>query len=426
MVVKLSHPIRKVGLVRTAYKCRAYPTPEQAALLSRTFGCVRVVWNRTLAWRSERYRSEGANTSFTKANAHLTALKAEEDMSWLNEVSCVPLQQTLRHQQVAFSNFFAQRARHPRFPLCHIDDCRSGRQSAEFTRSGFRFRNGELFLAKNQAPLQFVWSWPDIDLDTIDPRTVTVSRDPDGRWHVSLAVEVNAPTPLPRTGSAVGIDLGVTSFAVTSNGETIANPRHLERKAKNLARYQRRMARCQKGSANRNKASIKVARAHRKVRAARSDFLHRTSTNLVRKHDVIALEDLAVKNMVKNHRLAKAISDCGWGTFRHMLEYKAARAGRQVIVVDRWYPSSKTCSHCGHVLDKLPLGVRQWTCPQCSSRHDRDVNAAKNIVAAGLAAHTGEVRVYACGGDVRHSESSRVQLPAKQEPQRVTAGIPVF
>lgn len=418
MNAKLSHPVRKVGLVRTAYKCRAYPTSEQAALLSRTFGCVRVVWNRTLAWRNERFRSESANTSFTKANAYLTALKAQEEMSWLNEVSCVPLQQTLRHQQVAFSNFFAKRARYPRFKS------RTGRQSAEFTRSEFRFRNGELFLAKNAVPLQFVWSWPDIDPGAIDPTTVTVSRDPDGRWYVSLAVEVDAPVTLPRTGSAVGIDLGITSFAVTSAGDKIANPRHLQRKAKNLARYQRRMARCQKGSANRKKASAKVARAHRRVRAARADFLHRISTNLVRTHDVIVIEDLAVQNMVKNRSLAKAISDCGWGTFRHMLEYKAARAGRQVFVIDRWHPSSKTCSQCGHLLDKLSLGVRQWTCPICSSRHDRDVNAAMNILSAGLAAHAGEARVYACGGDVRHSESSRVQLPAKQEPQRVTAGIP--
>jgi putative transposase len=215
----------------------------------------------------------------------------------------------------------------------------------------------------------------------------------------------------------VGVGLGVSHFAVTSDGERIANPRHLERKARNRARYQRRMARCKRGSNNRAKAKAKVARAHRKVRASRTDFLHRTSTRLVRDHDVIVLEDLAVKNMVRNRSLAKAVSDCGWGAFRRMVEYKAARTGRHVIVIDRWHPSSKTCSACGHLLAELKLSTRHWTCPGCGTLHDRDINAAKNILAAGLA-------VTACGGDVGHSGSSRVQSPVKQETQPVRVGIP--
>ena len=219
----------------------------------------------------------------------------------------------------------------------------------------------------------------------IDPATVTVSRDPCGRWYVSLAVEVPDPEQLPATGAVVGVDLGIKDFAVTSGGVKIANPRKLARRAQALARYQRRLARCQRGSANRGKARAKVARAHRKVRASRTDFLHRTSTALVRDHDVIVIEDLAVKNMVRNRSLAKAISDCGWGTFRQMLEYKTARAGRHLIVIDRWYPSSKTCSACGHLLAELSLNTRHWTCPSCRTRHDRDINAAKNILAAGLA-----------------------------------------
>jgi len=398
--------------MRTAYKARAYPDPEQAAALNRTFGCVRVVWNRTLAWRHQRYRGEQVKTNFVQANAYLTAMKATEESAWLNEVSSIPLQQAIRHQQVAFSNFFAKRARYPRFKS------RDGRQSAEYTRSGFRYRNGKLFLAKMGAPLEFVWSWPDIDSASIDPTTVTVSRDPCGRWYVSFAVEVVDPERLPTTGAIVGVDLGIKDFAVTSDGEKIPNPRHLERRARNLARYQRRLARCQKGSANRAKARAKVARAHRKVRASRTDFLHRTSTRLVRDHDVIVIEDLGVKNMVRNRRLARAISDCGWGTFRCMIKYKATRAGRQLIVIDRWYPSSKTCSACGHLLTELSLKTRTWQCPSCGTRHDRDINAAKNILAAGLA-------VSACGADVRHSGSSRVQSAAKQEPRPVRAGIPV-
>jgi putative transposase len=223
----------------------------------------------------------------------------------------------------------------------------------------------------------------------------------------------------------VGIDLGIKDFAVTSDGAKIPNPRSLARRERALARYQQRLARCQRGSANRAKARAKVARAHRKVRASRADFLHRTSTALVRDHDVIAVEDLAVTNMVRNRSLAKAISDCGWGTFRQMLGYKAAKAGRRLIVIDRWYPSSKTCSACGHLLTTLSLNTRTWQCPSCRTRHDRDINAAKCILAAGLAVAGGDPG-DACGADVRHSGSSRVQSAVKQEPQPVTAGIPVL
>jgi putative transposase len=399
--------------MRTAYKCRAYPTLEQVSVLNRTFGCVRVVWNRTLAWRHARYQGEQATTNFTQANAYLTAMKATEDLGWLNEVSSVPLQQAIRHQQVAFSNFFAGRARYPRYKS------RNGRQSAEYTRSGFRYRDGRLFLAKMDAPLAFTWSWPDVDAVSIDPTTVTVSKDPCGRWYVSFAVDVADPVQLPATGAVVGVDLGIKDFAVTSNGDKIANPRGLARRERNLARYQRRLARCQKGSANRAKAKAKVARAHRKVRASRQDFLHRVSARLVRDHDVIVIEDLNVADMVRNRSLAKAISDCGWGEFRRMVEYKAARAGRHLVVIDRWYPSSKTCSSCGHLLAELSLSTRTWQCPSCGTRHDRDINAAKNILAAGLA-------VSACGGDVRHPGSSRVRSPVKQEPRPVRAGIPVL
>jgi putative transposase len=274
------------------------------------------------------------------------------------------------------------------------------------------------------APLAFAWSWPEVDPFTIDPSTVTVSRDPCGRWYVSLAVEVPDLDPLPTSGRAAGVDLGVTDFAVTSNDQRITNPRHMERKARRLARYQRQMARCQPGSANRAKAKAKVARAHRKVRAARTDFLHKASTSLVRDYDLIVLEDLAVKNMVRNRTLAKAIMDCGWGTFRAMLEYKAARYGRHLVVIDRWYPSSKTCSACGYVLAGLSLDRRHWLCPSCGTRHDRDINAAKNILAAGLAVAGGNPG-HACGADVRHCGSSRVQSAVKQEPRPARTGIPV-
>jgi putative transposase len=398
--------------VRTAYRCRAYPDKQQQAVLNRTFGCIRVVWNRTLAARHARWQHQRQGTSYAETDAALTAMKRDQDLAFLSEVSSVPLQQALRHQHKAFSAFFAKRARYPRFKS------RRGRQAAHYTRSAFSLRGGELRLAKTSGPLQFTWSWPDVDTTTLDPAMVVLCWEPDGRWYVTFTIDTGAPEPLEAAGHTVGVDLGVTDFAVTSGGERIANPRHLERKARNLARYQRRLARRRKGSANRAKAAAKIARAHRKIRSARRDFLHRASTRLVRGNDLIVIEDLAVTNMVKNRRLARAISDCGWGEFRRQLAYKCERYGRDLVVIDRWYPSSKTCSACGHLLTELSLSTRHWTCPACGTRHDRDLNAAKNILAAGLA-------VSACGADVRHLERSPVRSAVKQEPQPVTAGIPV-
>jgi len=405
--------------VRTAYKCRAYPDEAQRQVLSRTFGCVRLVWNRTLAARHARWCHERTGTSYAQTDRALTEMKKDPDLAFLNEVSSVPLQQALRHQHKAFSAFFARRARYPRFKS------RCSRQSAHYTRSAFSLRGGELRLAKTDAPLRFVWSWPEADLTGLDPAMVIVSREPDGRWYVTFTTDAPGPEPLPAAGYAAGVDLGVKDFAVTSGGERIVNPRHLERKARRLARYQRRLARCHRGSANRVKAAAKVARAHRKVRDARRDFLHRASTRLVRSADTIVIEDLNVSGMVRNRHLARAISDCGWGEFRRQLAYKCERTGRELVVIDRWYPSSKTCSACGYRLAELSLSTRHWTCPSCRSRHDRDINAAKNILAAGLAVARGSPG-DACGADVRHSGSSRVRSAVKQEPWPVTAGIPVL
>ena len=239
---------------------------------------------------------------------------------------------------------------------------RRGRQAASYTPSAFRWRDSRLHLAKLATPLALVWSWPQLDPATLAPTSVSVAWDPDGRWYVTVYVTVHVqvadPVPLAATGRAVGIDLGLTDFAVLfavlGDGTRIANPRHLERKAANLARCQRRLARKQRGSANWAKAAAKLARAHRKVRAARTDFLHRVSTRLVREHDLLVIEDLHVRGMVRNHRLARAISDTGWASFRAMLAYKAQRAGRQLIVVDR-YP----------VLENL-LGLRA---PACAPGH---------------------------------------------------------
>ena len=397
--------------MRTAYRCRAYPNEVQQAVLNRTFGCVRVVWNLTLAERRRLYQAESKNLSYASSDAALTALKRQLEWTFLNEVSSVPLQQTLRHQYKAFSAFFAKRARYPRFKSRH------GRQSATFTRSAFAIRSGVLRLAKMSEPLRFVWTWPTVDVTTVDPTSVTVTRDPAGRWFVTFHVDLPGPAPLPATGQSVGIDVGLTDIAVLSTGEKIPHPRHWGRHERNLKRWQRRLARCQKGSANRAKRRVKVARAHARVADGRRDFLHKLSTRIVREHDLIALEDLQVRNMIRNRRLARAISCTGWAELRAMIEYKAEHAGRAIVAVDRWYPSSKTCSGCGHLLADLDIGTRQWACPSCGIRPDRDINAAKNILAAGRA-------VTACGGDVRRAGATQVLLPTKQETQRATAGIP--
>jgi putative transposase len=389
--------------MRTAYRCRAYPGEAQQAVLNRTFGCVRVVWNRTLAARNARWDAERKGTSYAETDRALTQMKRDSDLEFLNEVSAVPLQQALRHQHKAFGAFFEKRTRYPRFKS------RRGRQSATYTRAAFRMKNGALHLAKISGPLRFVWTWPEVDVTALDPTSVTVARDPADRWFVTFHVDVPAPVPLPARGEDAGVDMGLTHFAVLSTGEKIPHPKDWERQECKLKRWQRRLARCQNGSRNRARRAVKVARAHARVADARQDFLHKVSTGLVRRFDVIAVEDLNVAGMVRNRSLARSISCTGWAGFRAMLVYKAERSGRTVIAVDRWYPSSKICSACGHLLAELRLGTRHWACPACGTRHDRDVNAAKNILAAGLA-------VSACGGDVRRAGLTRTRPPVKQEP----------
>jgi putative transposase len=381
-------------------------------MLSRTFGCVRVVWNKTLAARQERYTTEQRNTPYKETDAALALWKRTDELSFLAEVSSVPLQQALRHQYSAFTAFYSKRGRYPRYKA------RNSRQSAHYTRSAFRIKSDGLWLAKTNTPLKVVWSWADVDMTTLNPTMVIVSRDTSGRWFVTFAVDQPDPSLLQPTHETVGIDLGITDFAVLSTGDRIANPKHMAQYERNLQRHQRRLSRCTRGSANRAKAKLKVARQHTRVRDSRRDFLHKATTALVRRFDRIAIEDLAVGNMIRNRKLSKSISECGWGTFRTMLEYKAARAGRQLITINRWYPSSKTCSTCGHLLANISLKTRHWTCPGCGTRHDRDINAAKNIdTAAGLV-------VAACGGDVRPVRATSGQPPVKQEDPLVRVGIP--
>lgn len=380
-------------MVKRSYKYRFYPSPEQAAELSRTFGCVRVVYNLALEARTAAWYQQQERISYVQSSALLTEWKKSADFAFLNEVSSVPLQQALRHLQGAFAAFWEKRAAYPRFK-----SRKKSRASAEYTRSAFRYRDGQVTLAKMDTPLDIRWSRP--LPGGAEPSTVTVSQDPAGRWFVSLMCEWPV-IPLPRCGEVVGVDAGITSLVSLSTGEKIANPRHERRDRAHLTRAQRNLSRKAKGSANRAKARVKVARAHARIADRRRDFLHKLTTRLVRENQAVVIEDLSVRNMVRNHSLARAISDAAWADLRAMLEYKCDWYGRELVVIDCWFPSSKTCSACGHMATAMPLNVREWTCANCGTRHDRDVNAAKNIRAAGLA-------VLACGAGVRpQREDSR-------------------
>ncbi len=363
-------------VVKRAYKYRFYPTCEQAAELARTFGCVRLVYNKALEERTRAYRVEGRRVSYGESSALLTRWKRGDEFAFLTEVSCVPLQQALRHLQAAFGNFFAKRAQYPTFK-----SKKKSRASAEYTRSGFRWRDGQLTLAKLDGPLSIVWSRP--LPEGAQPSTVTVSRDAAGRWFVSILVEETLH-PLEPTGSVVGVDAGITALVTLSTGEKIPNPRHERLDERKLVKAHRELSRKAKGSKNRVKARRRVATIYARIADRRRDFLHKLTTRLVRENQTVVIEDLPVGNLLRNHRLARAISDAAWRQLRAMLEYKTAWYGRNLVAVDRWFPSSKLCSACGTKRNTLPLSVRSWRCG-CGAVHDRDVNAARNILAAGLA-----------------------------------------
>jgi putative transposase len=362
-----------------AYRYRCYPTAAQVATLARTFGCARYVYNWALQQRTEAYQKRQEHLSYQDTSAALTTLKQQPETAWLSEVSSVPLQQTLRHLDTAFRNFFAQRAKYPRFKQ------KRGKQSATYASGAFRYDavTHILTLAKMTEPLAIRWSRP--LPDSAVPTTVTMSRDAAGRYFVSLLVEEEI-APLPVTLGVVGIDLGLHDVVVFDTGEKVGNPHFFQQDETKLATAQRRLAKKQRGSHNRDKARRKVARIHARIADRRTNFLHQLSTRIIRENQTICVESLHVKAMAQHPILAKAIHDVGWGEFIRLLTYKAAWYGRTLIPIDRWEPSSKRCSACGHVLADLPLKVRAWTCPNpaCGAQHDRDVNAARNILAVGL------------------------------------------
>jgi len=362
--------------IKRAYKFRFYPTPEQVTILAQTFGCARFVYNRMLRVRTDAWYQRQESIGYHQTSALLTKLKQEPEYAWLRGVSSVPVQQSLQHLQTSFNNFFAKRTKYPSFKSKH------DKQSATYVASAFKWDKRTLTLAKMKEPLAIRFSRAIPDNARVT--TVTVSKDKAKRYFISMLCDDSVEL-LPQVTGRIGIDLGLTHFAILSTGEKIAAPNILRKNEKNLTKLQRRLAKKKKGSNRRAKARLKVAKLHAKIADTRRDFLHKLSTRLIRENQTIAVESLAVKNMQKNHCLAKSISDAGWSEFVRQLEYKSLWYGRTLVGIDKWYPSSKRCSDCGFIMSNLPLSVRQWTCPECGTIHDRDINAAKNILAVGMA-----------------------------------------
>jgi putative transposase len=379
-----------VVFVQVRYRYRIHPAPGQLCLLARLFGCVRVVYNDCLRVREEcRARGEQITDAEVQRRV-ITLAKLTGERAWLGEVASVGLVQACNDARRAYRNWFdslagrrkGRRIGHPRPRRKH------GRQSARFTRNGFALHGERLYLAK-VGDIKVRWSRP---LPS-QPSSVTVIREPDGRYYASFVVE-RAATPLPACDREVGIDLGLTSLIVASDGELIANPRFLRAKERKLARAQRSLSRKQIGSANRVKARHRVAVVHRKVRETRLDHAHKLALRLVRDNQAVYAEDLCVSGLART-RLARSVSDAGWSQLVRLIEEKAARYGRTFAKIGRFEPTSQVCSACGVKDGPKPLAIRTWQCAQCGATHDRDINAAKNILAAGRAD-----RLNACGGGV--------------------------
>lgn len=367
--------------MKLRYRYRIYPTTQQKRLMSQLFGCCRVVFNDALAYCKQEYQNGNKKPSSIELSKRLTELKKTEEKQWLTEVSSIPLQQSLRDLEQAYSNFFksgkgqrnGKKVKPPRFKK------RKSKQSAKFTDNGFKlYPNSDYIYLAKIGEIKVIWSR---ELPAV-PSSVTVIKDSADRYFVSFVVEFN-PQQLPENGQSVGIDLGITDFATLSNGEKVKSPQPLKKRLKRLKRLQRHLSRKQKGSKRREVARKKLARCYAEIADTRTDFLHKLSTKIIRENQTIVLEDLNVSGMMKNRKLSRAISDLGWRSFRTMLEAKSIMYGRDFQVINRWEATSQKCSCCGFNGGKKELSVREWTCLNCGEIHDRDVNAAINILVAG-------------------------------------------
>lgn len=358
--------------MKKGIKLRIYPNKAQQKLINQTFGCCRLVYNKGLAMREEAYK-QGEKVSYNQTSAMLTAWKKE--LQFLKVVDSISLQQSLRDLDSAYTNFFQKRAKYPKFKSKH-----DNHQSYRTINQGNNVRIVGKYIKLPK--LGYIKVRQSMAIGKIN--NVTIERTPTGKYFAVLNVEFE-PT-YERTGfNEIGIDVGIKEFYTDSNGNLVNNPKHLEKSTKKLIREQRRLSRKVKGSSNRNKQRIKVAKVHEKITNQRNDFLHKLSTMLVRENQTICIEDLNVKNMAKNHKLARSISSVSWSKFFEMLEYKSAWYVSKVVRIPTNYPSSQTCGRCGYKNTLVKnLSVRKWECPNCGEHHDRDINAAQNILNKGL------------------------------------------
>lgn len=385
----------------TKWRFRIEPHTAQRSLLARTFGCVRFVYNYFLRVRKDAYEQRGDSIWFSQTIRMLTVLKKQKATAFLTEVSSVPLQQALRNLDMAYTNFFAKRAKYPKFKR------KTGKQSAKFMSNGFGLKGKTFTLAKMGA-VKVRWSRQ--IPEGVKPSSVTVTLSASGRYYATFTLDLPDPAPLPTTGQDAGVDLGITTLATvatTAGGvERVANPKRVQVQAKRLARLQRSLCRRRRPKGQRQsnrymRLKQRIAKLQERIADSRKDMLDKLTAKLVKGNDRIGIENLNVSGMLKNHKIARAISDAGFGMFRQMLEYKAKRAGRTVVVVPRFFPSSQLCSICEHRYSELKLGESRWTCQGCGANHNRDENAARNLLAQ-AAGHA----VSARGGSGKTSGAS--------------------
>ncbi|MCS4191585.1 putative transposase [Salinibacter ruber] len=378
----MKHEIKRI------YRYRLYPNEAQKQKLARTFGCSRWVYNWALETKTKAYYQDEESLSFTDLSSRLTSKKKEEETKWLSEVSAVTLQQSLRNLNQAFTNFFEGRAEYPSFKS------KKGDQTARYVGTAFDIReeNGKrkLRLSKMPGLINIRWSR---ELPS-EPSSCTVTKNAAGQYHVCFVCTEEVEL-LPRVNGEngalefVGVDLGTESLVTLSTGEKVGNPRWFENEYERLRREQQKLSRKEKGLNNWERQRKRVAKVHQRIQDRRKDFIEKLTTRLVEKFDVIVVEDLSVKNMQQNGRLARHITQAGWSQIVRRLRDKCEWYGRTLVIADKWFPSSQRCSECGHIDGKKPLDVRDWTCSECGEHHDRDINAAKNL------SRVGQTRIHA-------------------------------